>query len=111
MPAIRRLIEACQTSNSIRTLALTTEEEALGLGRRRVAGRPAVGDADAELGRGQHHQPDGSHQDAALSVPDPDHDARRVWRVQFLAVPDGQGTPKVLEAMGVLVYSSTRRPR
>jgi len=38
-------------------------------------------------------------------VPDLDHHARRLWASSFLAVPDGQGTPKVLEAMGVLLYS------
>ena len=62
-----------------------------GARRRRVAGRPALGAAHAKLGGGQHHQHAGPDEDAALSVPDTDHHARRVGRVQFLAVPDGPG--------------------
>jgi len=72
----------------------------------RLAGWPALGAADAEFGRRQHHQPDGAY---------PRRCAFRFLTLitmrgdygefQFLAVPMGQGTPKVLEAMGVLLYS------
>src|SRR4051812_32843004 len=100
-----KLIEACQTSNSIRTVALTTEEEGIPLaagawlgGQRSVLlmQSSGVGNTINMLG------------------------LTRTLRFPFLTLitmrgdwgefnswqyPMGQGTPKVLEAMGLLVYS------
>jgi len=100
-----RLIEACQTSNSIRTLALTTEEEALGL----AAGAWLGGQRSATL-----MQSSGVGNTINLLG------LTKTLRFPFLTLitmrgeygefnswqyPMGQGTPKVLEAMGVLLYS------
>ena len=103
-----RLIEACQKSNSIRTLALTTEEEALGL----AAGAWLGGQRSATL-----MQSSGVGNTINLMG------LTKTLRFPFLALitmrgdygefnswqyPMGQGTPKVLEAMGVLLYSVER---
>jgi sulfopyruvate decarboxylase alpha subunit len=100
-----RLIEACQKSNSIRTLALTTEEEALGL----AAGAWLGGQRSATL-----MQSSGVGNTINLMG------LTKTLRFPFLALitmrgdygefnswqyPMGQGTPKVLEAMGVQLYS------
>jgi sulfopyruvate decarboxylase alpha subunit len=100
-----RLIEACQNSNSIRTLALTTEEEALGL----AAGAWLGGQRSATL-----MQSSGVGNTINLMG------LTKTLRFPFLTLitmrgeygefnswqyPMGQGTPKVLEAMGVLLYS------
>jgi len=98
-----RLIEACQTSNSIRTLALTTEEEAIPL----AAGAWLGGQRSATL-----MQSSGVGNTINLMG------LTKTLRFPFLTLitmrgepgefnswqyPMGQGTPKVLEAMGVLV--------
>src|SRR6516164_99353 len=100
-----RLIEACQNSNSIRTLALTTEEEALGL----AAGAWLGGQRSATL-----MQSSGVGNTINLMG------LTKTLRFPFLTLitmrgeygefnswqyPMGQGTPKLLEAMGVLLYS------
>jgi sulfopyruvate decarboxylase alpha subunit len=100
-----RLIEACQTSNSIRTLALTTEEEGVGL----AAGAWLGGQRSALL-----MQSSGVGNTINLMG------LTKTLRFPFLTLitmrgdwgefnswqyPMGQGTPKVLEAMGVLLYS------
>jgi sulfopyruvate decarboxylase alpha subunit len=100
-----RLIEACQKANSIRTLALTTEEEALGL----AAGAWLGGQRSATL-----MQSSGVGNTINLMG------LTKTLRFPFLTLitmrgeygefnswqyPMGQGTPKVLEAMGVLLYS------
>ncbi len=100
-----RLIEACQTSNSIRTLALTTEEEGIPL----AAGAWLGGQRSVLL-----MQSSGVGNTINLmGMP-------KTLRFPFLTLitmrgdwgefnswqyPMGQGTPKVLEAMGVLLYS------
>jgi sulfopyruvate decarboxylase alpha subunit len=100
-----RLIEACQRSNSIRTLALTTEEEALGL----AAGAWLGGQRSATLmqssGVGNTINPMGLTKTLrfpflTLITMRGDYGEFNSW--QF---PMGQGTPKVLEAMGVQLYS------
>jgi len=99
------LIEACQTSNSIRTLALTTEEEGIPL----AAGAWLGGQRSVLL-----MQSSGVGNTINLmGMP-------KTLRFPFLTLitmrgdwgefnswqyPMGQGTPKVLEAMGVLLYS------
>ena len=100
-----RLIEACQTSNSIRTLALTTEEEAIPL----AAGAWLGGQRSATL-----MQSSGVGNTINLMG------LTKTLRFPFLTLitmrgepgefntwqyPMGQGTPKVLESMGVLVTS------
>ncbi len=100
-----RLIEACQKSNSIRTLALTTEEEAIPL----AAGAWLGGQRSATL-----MQSSGVGNTINLLG------LTKTLRFPFLTLitmrgepgefnswqyPMGQGTPKVLEAMGVLVMS------
>ena len=100
-----RLIEHCQRSNAIRTVALTTEEEALGL----AAGAWLGGQRSATL-----MQSSGVGNTINLMG------LTKTLRFPFLTLitmrgdygefnswqyPMGQGTPKVLEAMGVLLYS------
>jgi len=100
-----RLIEACQTSNSIRTLALTTEEEGIAI----AAGAWLGGQRSALL-----MQSSGVGNTINLMG------LTKTLRFPFLTLitmrgeygefnswqyPMGQGTPKVLEAMGVLLYS------
>jgi sulfopyruvate decarboxylase alpha subunit len=100
-----RLIEHCQRSNSIRTVPLTTEEEGIGL----AAGAWLGGQRSALL-----MQSSGVGNTINLIG------LTKTLRFPFLTLitmrgdwgefnswqyPMGQGTPKVLEAMGVLLYS------
>ena len=100
-----RLIEHCQRSNSIRTVPLTTEEEGIGL----AAGAWLCGQRSALL-----MQSSGVGNTINLIG------LTKTLRFPFLTLitmrgdwgefnswqyPMGQGTPKVLEAMGVLLYS------
>ena len=100
-----RLIEQCQRSNSIRTIALTTEEEGIGL----AAGAWLGGQRSALL-----MQSSGVGNTINLIG------LTKTLRFPFLTLitmrgelgefnswqyPMGQGTSKVLEAMGVLVTS------
>jgi sulfopyruvate decarboxylase alpha subunit len=100
-----RLIEACQKSNSIRTLALTTEEEGVALaagawlgGQRSVLlmQSSGVGNTINLLGLTKTLR----FPFLTLITMRGDYGEFNSW--QF---PMGQGTPKVLEAMGVLLYS------
>jgi sulfopyruvate decarboxylase alpha subunit len=100
-----RLIEACQKSGSIRTVPLTTEEEGVAL----AAGAWLGGQRSVLL-----MQSSGVGNTINLMG------LTKTLRFPFLTLitmrgdwgefnswqyPMGQGTPKVLEAMGVLVYS------
>ena len=100
-----RLIEACQKSNSVRTLALTTEEEGIAI----AAGAWLGGQRSALL-----------MQSSGVGNTINMVGLTKTLRFPFLTLitmrgewgefnswqfPMGQGTPKVLEAMGVLVYS------
>ena len=100
-----RLIQACQKSNSMRTLALTTEEEGIPL----AAGAWLGGQRSVLL-----MQSSGVGNTINLMG------LTKTLRFPFLTLitmrgepgefnswqyPMGQGTPKVLEAMGVLVMS------
>ena len=100
-----RLIEQCQRSNSIRTVPLTTEEEGIGL----AAGAWLGGQRSALL-----MQSSGVGNTINLIG------LTKTLRFPFLTLitmrgdwgefnswqyPMGQGTPKVLEAMGMLLYS------
>ncbi len=100
-----RLIEACQKSNSIRTVPLTTEEEGVAL----AAGAWLGGQRSVLL-----MQSSGVGNTINLMG------LTKTLRFPFLTLitmrgdwgefnswqyPMGQGTPKVLEAMGVLLYS------
>ena len=100
-----RLIEQCQRSNSIRTVPLTTEEEGIAL----AAGAWLGGQRSTLL-----------MQSSGVGNTINMMGLTKTLRFPFLALitmrgewgefnswqfPMGQGTPKVLEAMGVLVYS------
>ena len=100
-----RLIEACQKSNAIRTVALTTEEEGIAI----AAGAWLGGQRSALL-----------MQSSGVGNTINMMGLTKTLRFPFLTLitmrgewgefnswqyPMGQGTPKVLEAMGVLVYS------
>src|SRR4249920_397472 len=100
-----RLIEACQKSNSVRTLALTTEEEGIAI----AAGAWLGGQRSVLL-----------MQSSGVGNTINMVGMTRTLRFPFLTLitmrgewgefnswqyPMGQGTPKVLEAMGVLLYS------
>jgi sulfopyruvate decarboxylase alpha subunit len=100
-----KVIEACQNSNSIRTVALTTEEEGIPL----AAGAWLGGQRSVLL-----MQSSGVGNTINLMG------MTKTLRFPFLTLitmrgepgefnswqyPMGQGTPKVLEAMGVLVMS------
>src|SRR5262245_34760495 len=100
-----RLIEACQRSNAIRTLALTTEEEGVAL----AAGAWLGGQRSVLL-----MQSSGVGNTINLMG------LTKTLRFPFLALitmrgeygefnswqyPMGQATPRVLEAMGVQLYS------
>jgi sulfopyruvate decarboxylase alpha subunit len=100
-----RLIEACQTSNSIRTLALTTEEEGVALaagawlgGQRSVLlmQSSGVGNTINLMGLTKTLR----FPFLTLITMRGDYGEFNSWQY-----PMGQGTPKVLEAMGVLLYS------
>jgi sulfopyruvate decarboxylase alpha subunit len=99
-----RLIEACQTSNSIRTLALTTEEEGIAI----AAGAWLGGQRSALL-----MQSSGVGNTINLMG------LTKTLRFPFLTLitmrgdygefnswqyPMGRATPAVLEAMGVMLY-------
>jgi sulfopyruvate decarboxylase alpha subunit len=99
-----RLIEACQTSNSIRTLALTTEEEGIAI----AAGAWLGGQRSALLmqssGVGNTINLMGLTKTLrfpllTLITMRGEYGEFNSWQY-----PMGQGTPKVLEAMGVLLY-------
>src|SRR6185369_4820727 len=100
-----RLIEACQKSNAIRTLALTAEEEGIAI----AAGAWLGGQRSVLL-----MQSSGVGNTINLMG------LTKTLRMPFLTLitmrgdygefnswqyPMGQGTPKVLEAMGVQLYS------
>lgn len=103
-----RLIEACQRSNSIRTVALTTEEEGIAI----AAGAWLGGQRSVLL-----------MQSSGVGNTINMMGLTKTLRMPFLTLitmrgevgefnswqyPMGQGTPKVLEAMGVLVTSVDR---
>jgi len=100
-----RLIEACQRSNAVRTLALTTEEEGVALaagawlgGQRSVLlmQSSGVGNTINLMGLTK------TLRFPLLTL----ITMRGEWgEFNSWQFPMGQGTPKVLEAMGVLVYS------
>ncbi len=100
-----RLIELCQKSNSIRTLALTTEEEGIPLaagawlgGQRSVMlmQSSGVGNTINLMGLPKTLR----FPFLTLITMRGDYGEFNSWQY-----PMGQGTPKVLEAMGVLLYS------
>jgi sulfopyruvate decarboxylase alpha subunit len=100
-----RLIEACQKSNSIRTLALTTEEEGVALaagawlgGQRSVLlmQSSGVGNTVNLMGLTKTLR----FPFLTLITMRGDYGEFNSWQY-----PMGQGTPKVLEAMGALLYS------
>ncbi|HYD07300.1 MAG TPA: thiamine pyrophosphate-binding protein [Reyranella sp.] len=99
-----KLIEACQKSNSIRTLALTTEEEGIAL----AAGAWLGGQRSALLmqssGVGNTINMVGLTKTLrfpflTLITMRGDYGEFNSWQY-----PMGQGTPKVLEAMGMMLY-------
>ena len=99
------LIEACQTSNAIETVTLTTEEEGVAL----AAGAWLGGQRSALLmqssGVGNTINLMGLTKTMrfpllTLITMRGDYGEFNSWQY-----PMGQGTPKVLEAMGVLLYS------
>jgi sulfopyruvate decarboxylase alpha subunit len=100
-----RLIEACQKSNSIRTVPLTTEEEGIALaagawlgGQRSVLlmQSSGVGNTINLMGLTKTLR----FPFLTLITMRGDYGEFNSWQY-----PMGQGTPKVLEAMGVLLYS------
>ena len=100
-----RVIEACQKTNSIRTLALTTEEEGIPLaagawlgGQRSVLlmQSSGVGNTINLMGLTKTMR----FPLLTLITMRGDYGEFNSWQY-----PMGQGTPKVLEAMGVLLYS------
>jgi sulfopyruvate decarboxylase alpha subunit len=100
-----RLIEHCQRSNSIRTVPLTTEEEGIAL----AAGAWLGGQRSTLLmqssGVGNTINMMGLTKTLrfpflTLITMRGDYGEFNSWQY-----PMGQGTPKVLEAMGVLLYS------
>lgn len=103
-----KLIEACQKSNSIRTLALTTEEEGIAL----AAGAWLGGQRSALL-----------MQSSGVGNTINMVGLTKTLRFPFLTLitmrgeygefnswqyPMGLGTPKVLEAMGMMLYSADK---
>ncbi len=100
-----KLIEACQRSNAIRTLALTTEEEGIAI----AAGAWLGGQRSALLmqssGVGNTINMVGLTKTLrfpflTLITMRGDYGEFNSWQY-----PMGQGTPKVLEAMGMMLYS------
>ena len=100
-----RLIEHCQRSNSIRTVPLTTEEEGIALaagawlgGQRSVLlmQSSGVGNTINLMGLTKTLR----FPFLTLITMRGDYGEFNSWQY-----PMGQGTPKVLEAMGVLLYS------
>jgi sulfopyruvate decarboxylase alpha subunit len=105
-----RVIEACQKTNSIRTLALTTEEEGIPLaagawlgGQRSVLlmQSSGVGNTINLMGMTKTLR----FPFLTLITMRGDYGEFNSWQY-----PMGQGTPKVLEAMGVLLYSVDTAP-
>ena len=103
-----RLIEACQKSHSIRTVPLTTEEEGIALaagawlgGQRSVLlmQSSGVGNTINLMGLTKTLR----FPFLTLITMRGDYGEFNSWQY-----PMGQGTPKVLEAMGVLIYSVDR---
>jgi sulfopyruvate decarboxylase alpha subunit len=103
-----KVIEACQKSNSIRTLALTTEEEGIPLaagawlgGQRSVLlmQSSGVGNTINLMGMTKTLR----FPFLTLITMRGDYGEFNSWQY-----PMGQATPKVLEAMGVLLYSVDR---
>lgn len=100
-----RLIEHCQRSNAMRTLALTTEEEGVALaagawlgGQRSVLlmQSSGVGNTINLMGLTKTMR----FPLLTLITMRGDYGEFNSWQY-----PMGQGTPKVLEAMGLLLYS------
>ena len=100
-----RLIEHCQRSNSIRTIALTTEEEGVAI----AAGAWLGGQRSALLmqSSGVGNTINLMGMTKTLRIPLLTLITMRGELGEFNSwqYPMGQGTPKVLEAMGVLVTS------
>ena len=106
-----RLIEHCQRSNSIRTVPLTTEEEGIALaagawlgGQRSVLlmQSSGVGNTINMMGLTKTLR----FPFLTLITMRGDYGEFNSWQY-----PMGQGTPKVLEAMGVLLYSVDKAER
>ena len=100
-----RLIEACQNSNAVQTVTLTTEEEGVALaagawlgGQRSVLlmQSSGVGNTINLMGLTKTMR----FPLLTLITMRGDYGEFNSWQY-----PMGQGTPKVLEAMGVLIYS------
>src|ERR1700760_2147841 len=100
-----KVIEACQNTNSMRTIALTTEEEGIPLaagawlgGQRSVLlmQSSGVGNTINLMGMTKTLR----FPFLTLITMRGDYGEFNSWQY-----PMGQGTPKVLEAMGVLLYS------
>ena len=100
-----RLIESCQTSNAMHTVTLTTEEEGVALaagawlgGQRSVLlmQSSGVGNTINLMGLTKTLR----FPFLTLITMRGDYGEFNSWQY-----PMGQGTPKVLEAMGVLLYS------
>ncbi len=100
-----RLIEHCQRSNSIRTVALTTEEEGVAI----AAGAWLGGQRSALLmqssGVGNTINLMGLTKTLRFPLLTLITMRGEVGEFNSWQYPMGQGTPKVLEAMGVLVTS------
>src|SRR5579862_8003747 len=103
-----RLIEACQRSNSIRTVPLTTEEEGVAI----AAGAWLGGQRSALLmqssGVGNTINLMGLTKTLRFPLLSLITMRGEVGEFNSWQYPMGQGTPKVLEAMGVLLYSVDR---
>ena len=103
-----KLIEACQRSNSIRTIALTTEEEGVAL----AAGAWLGGQRSALLmqssGVGNTINMMGLTKTLRFPLLTLITMRGEVGEFNSWQYPMGQGTPKVLEAMGVLVTSADK---
>ena len=103
-----RLIARCKADPDIRDVVLTTEEEGIAHGRRRLARRAALGAADAIERRRQLHQHAVADPRLPLSDADAGDDARRVGGVQSLAGADGLDRRAGAEA---LRHRTSPRPR
>ena len=103
-----RLIEACQRSNAIRTIALTTEEEGVAI----AAGAWLGGHRSVLLmqssGVGNTVNLMGLARTLRFPLLTLITMRGEVGEFNSWQYPMGQGTPKVLEAMGVLVTSVER---
>ena len=103
-----KVIEACQNTNSIRTVALTTEEEGIPL----AAGAWLGGQRSVLLmqSSGVGNTINLMGMTKTLRFPFLTLITMRGEQGEFNSwqYPMGQGTPKVLEAMGVLVMSADK---